>query len=478
MSNDVIAKNKNYQEHLELFNKNLKIYLKNFTTLCDQLREELLQESRKNSSPSLSSITNINDMDIKKYQLPEKLIDINADIDMLNQLIQALTNYLEKIKCASTLCVKRNKMNETDMTLLLRHAQSLEQLYALKKDSSPKIISEALRESSNASGGSLVSAEESPKTKTHEASNRNQSFPANSPVIQSETQVVKKPLSELIADAAKLEYQISYLCVWLRRILFFVGSLLAAATAIAITTILMTPGVNIGAALVTIPSMLLASLAFFYLRKPVFMPESFNVGEIDFNVKVPMFSTLFTGVAGGYGIHFLKKLSIINKPREIAARNLAAGTVNCLTHELTKKVDAISNNDNVKKFLLAVIKKAEDMYNDGAKSTIYERRTSRMQKGRLILSETAKLIEANIIDEKTTVQTILDQKIAGSLYTYGQLLNAQRDTFSFWKRTTSTITGLATEFKDEFKDRKEAATRVHFKTLSMAVALAQNGPRA
>ena len=85
------------------------------------------------------------------------------------------------------------------------------------------------------------------------------------------------------------------------------------------------------------------------------------------------------------------------------------------------------------------------MYNAGVGSWFYESQKSKMHKARLILREVAKIVEGTIPE---TVDALLSHKINNSAYSFGQLLNAQRNA-SFFSNRTSTIAKNCDVKRDE-----------------------------
>ena len=90
----------------------------------------------------------------------------------------------------------------------------------------------------------------------------------------------------------------------------------------------------------------------------------------------------------------------------------------------------------VKRFLVSVVTEADKMYNAGLGSWFYESQQSKMQKASLILKETAKIVEGKISAD-ASVAGILKAPISNDTYTFGELLNAQRRSVSFWKSTSN-----------------------------------------
>lgn len=305
----------------------------------------------------------------------------------LQSFVDALKNYFSEIETKTTLGFKRNKLNDQDMLVLKAQADGIH----------------GMREK-----------------------------------LRSDTMSLDN-LSQLINDAAQMEYQVSYAKVWLRRGIALVGGLVSAALTVGVVALMMSPAVHIGAAIAAVPTMLAAALAFFYARSPVTTSTSVNLNGYPVNVSTPVPSTLGVAGAGIVSVSLFHKLRVTNPKKEEAARMLAVGTINQLTDQLKIKIEALSDT-TVKDFLLSVINEADKMYNAGAQSWFYEMRVSKMQKARLILRETAKLLEekaANSVNEILSRQINVTGHEFKLCYTFQQLLNAQRNTYSFFSNRTS-----------------------------------------
>ena len=207
---------------------------------------------------------------------------------------------------------------------------------------------------------------------------------------------------------------------------------------VAAVVIMMTPGVNIIAAITAIPMMLSATAAFFGLRGPVTAATTISAstpyGQISMPISATVPSTLGTLGAAAIGVSFAKKMRITDPKREAAARDNSAATMVGLANSLTKKIETSECNDTVKSFLQSVVEKAACLYQTGASSFLHEVQSSKMLKARLILRETAKIVGAGL-DKEASVDAIVNQSIGNN--TFGELLNAQRNTSIFAKRQTA-----------------------------------------
>src|SRR3990167_2293077 len=168
---------------------------------------------------------NISFFEVKLRELDTKICtaDVTEGVQLCREretvkaLIESLQLYISEMKCKSTLGFTTHKMCDTDIAVLKAQAAGMMQM---------RNFVDPTRDQSN------------------------------------------NQLSKLIDDAAKMEYQISYRRVWLRRAATVLGSLAAIAGTVAMVCVLMSPGVHIPAAIAMIPTMLASAAAFFYLRSP------------------------------------------------------------------------------------------------------------------------------------------------------------------------------------------------------------------
>ena len=242
----------------------------------------------------------------------------------------------------------------------------------------------------------------------------------------------ERSLSQLIADAASCEYRISSKIVWLRRAKLILTGLLSGAAAIVIIAALMTPGVNILVTLPLILKTLHAMAAYLFLCKPA--TTSMSLFGVSIPVAIP--STMGSFASGFLGVKVAKKKNITTQPREVAARNVELAALQKLVDAVKNKLNDSNNNmtTEVKTFLLTVVDEAMVMLRRGASSRFHESIVSRMQKGRLILQTTAKIVEAGNIPE--TVSDLLKIVVRNNA-TYGQVLNAQRNPSLFGNRLST-----------------------------------------
>ncbi len=315
------------------------------------------------------------------------------DSGTLETQINTLTTYLKKIECTNKCSFKFNKMSEKDIAVLEQQAL-------------------VIRKMSTVLGFQKTAARDEG------------TVPANPPTDK---------LSELIHDAAKMEYDVSYKRIWLRRGILLLGGLLAVAAAVTTVCILMTPGVNIAAAAVMIPVTIKSVLAFFYMCKPAVVTTAINMGGYPVTVAANVPSTLGVPAAGIMGLSLFSKLRVTNPEREEAARNMQAATMNALTDRLNSKIRALKDGD-VKNFLASVVKQADKMYNAGVGSRFHESQSSKMYKARIILRETAKIIERENIP--SSVKDLLEIKINDGK-TYAQIINLQRNSGFFDNRLSN-----------------------------------------
>jgi len=317
---------------------------------------------------------------------------ISGDIQTLTQLVDTLTGYLDVIKSDSILGFKTKKMTENDLVVLERQVKEMRKMRAL--------------------------------ITTDEVQNQ-----VERPAAHSSDQ-----LSQLITDAEKLEYNVTKTRVWARRGINLLTGLVAAVAIVAVIAFMMTPAGHITLAAAGVVIALRAAAAFFGIGKTPVEHAHLSVGPFPVNIATPVPSTAGALAPALFAPALVKKLRITNPPREEAARNMQAATINQLTNELNKKIGSLGDGE-VKTFLLKVVAEADKMYNAGIGSWFYESQKSKMEKARLILREVAKIMEGSIPE---TVDALLHTKINSANYTFGQLLNAQRNA-SFFSNRTSTI---------------------------------------
>lgn len=315
-----------------------------------------------------------------------------SDIETLTKLIDTLNSYLEVIKFGSILGDKINKkMSENDIGVLKS------QVAVMKK----------MR--------TIISAEET------------------LPVARRASIQSSDKLSQLIADAGLQEYNVTRTQVWARRGITLLTGLVFAVAAVAAVAFLMTPAGHITAAAAGVVIALRAAAAFFGIGKAPIAQTHLSIGGYPVNIAATVPSTAGALLPAFFGAFLAKKLRFTSPVREEAARNMQAATINTLTNDLNKQIRLLPDGE-VKTFLLKVVENADKMYNDGVNSWFHESQQSKMKKARLILAEVAKVVEGRV---PATVQDILNLKINNSSYSFGQLLNAQRNVSFFSDRTSS-----------------------------------------
>lgn len=332
---------------------------------------------------------------------PLKKRELYDEVQVVAKLIETTTAYIETLSATTTLGFKTHKMEDKDIAVLEAQVRGIQSLRALI-----------------------------------------------------ETPTRRNLLSVLIDEAPRMEYKISTARRWLRRTALVLGTLISGAIAVVAVAALMTPGVNIIAAAVMVPTLLASTAAFFYLRKPVVMHTPVSVGPFHASIASVVPSSLGAATAAGLGISMFSKSRITNPLREEKARHTAAATMNGYTEMLKKK---INENDNhfVNAFLLSVVDKASVMYNEGMSSRIVENRTPKTEKARMMLREIAKITEDDHFS-RLTVEEMLQRKVGNSQYTFEQLLNSQRNASTFWKRQSNTMRTL---FENHVNDRNNDSIR-------------------
>lgn len=248
-------------------------------------------------------------------------------------------------------------------------------------------------------------------------------------------------LSMLIDDATKMEYKVSTARRWLRRGAVVLGGLITGALVLGVITAAMTPGVNLIAAVLMIPTMLSAAAAFIGLRQPVVATTQINTGIFPLSISTPVPTTAGVLLSFFSGAGLIRKLRITNPEREASARDLQTAAMNGYTDQLKKKISRLHNVET-RSFLKAILDKADRLYNEGASSWLSETRSDKTIKARLILREVAKILE-NADSSKLTVEEINDRRLGGSNYTFFDLINAQRNASTFWKTQSDTVKSLS-----------------------------------
>lgn len=318
---------------------------------------------------------------------PLKKRELYDEVQVVVKLIKTLDAYIDTLSATTTLGFNGNKMEDRDVAVLEAQVRGIKALRALI-----------------------------------------------------ETPARPNPLSTLIDEAGKMEYNVSAARRWLRRGAFVLGALISGAIAVVAVAALMTPGVNIIAAAVMVPTMLASAAAFFYLRSPVVVNTAIAAGPFHASIASAVPSSLGVATAAGLGVSSFSKLRITNPVREETARNSAAAVMNGYIETLKQTIN-VGENRNAKAFLIAVLNKASEMYNEGMSSRVVELRSSKTEKARLILREVAKVIE-HVNYARLTTDDILERKVGNSNYTFEQLLNSQRNTSTFWKSKSSTLQEL------------------------------------
>ena len=297
-------------------------------------------------------------------------------------LTETLKNYLEAIKCTTIFNFKTCKMSDKSMGVLEAQVTAMEEMREL-----------------------LPSSDVLTTPRNH--------------------------LSTCIANASRMTYDVSQKRVWARRAKLLLTGLVIAALVITVALLVMTPGVNIAAIAVSSLLAIKATLALFKLHAPVFVHTTIPVGSMHLPITAQVPGSL-APVTSGFSATLARKFAICNPTREVAARNMQAATINHLTGELNKKISALKEGD-VKTFLLSVVDKADRMYNAGVGARFHETQQSKMQKARMILEVTAKIVEGDALPN--SVNELLERKVKGN-YTYGQLLNTQRNASLLRNRTS------------------------------------------
>lgn len=332
----------------------------------------------------------------KLNQLKRKLLEsavgnnpvLKKDIKTLEIYIHTLEAYLEVIQSGSILSFKTKKMSENDLLILDAQVKGIQKMRALI----------TISEDQN------VASQPSDK------------------------------LSQLIADAEKQAYNVTRTRVWVRRGVNLLAGLVAAVAVVVVVAFMMTPAGHITLAVAGVVIALRAAAAFFGIGKAPIAHAHLSVGPFPVDISTPVPSNVAAVAPAFFGAALVRKLRITNPPREEAARNMQAATINKLADALNKKMSSIQDS-GVKTFLLKVVASADKMYNDGVGSWFYESQKSKMDKGRLILSEVARIVENGVPE---TVGALLNLNVNSTQYTFGQLLNAQRNA-SFFSNRTSTI---------------------------------------
>lgn len=325
-------------------------------------------------------------------QLPDNVVnnetqEVVRDIETLTKLIDTLKAYLEVIKSGSILGFKTKKMSGNDIAVLEHQVKVMQKMRALI----------ATSEDQNAAP---------------QASDK---------------------LSKLIDDSKKLEYDVTRTRVWMRRGINLLTGLVAAIAVVAVVAFMMTPAGHITAAAAGVVIALRAAAAFFGIGKAPIAHAHLNVGPFPLDISAPVPSNVAAVAPAFFGAALVAKLKITNPPREKAARNMQAATINKLIDDLNKKINALPDGE-VKTLLLKVVENADKMYNAGVGSWFYESQKLKMKKARLILCEVAKIVEGVIPENE---YALLNTKINNSMYTFGQLLNAQRNASFFSNRTSN-----------------------------------------
>lgn len=392
------ASNKANQVKLEDLHLRLKIGM-------DKINSEITTLSEKTKDISMNPKVALTD--------EEKLLC--DDQKKLKFLLDALSTYIKEIEYSWKGILRNNRMCDNDIRILELQATNLFKVFGSPAVASASVspVDQKENKSPVLSEVSLLSSEDDKKK------------PINT-------------LSQLIIEAGECEYKTSKKRIWMRRAMLVVTCLVAASITAAFCACLMVPGLNIGAALLLVPKVLQSVCAFIYLGNGAFMQETFKFDGMRETVNIPVFMTAWPIFAAITAFFSASKIHITTKPREVAARDLQVGTVNKLASDLTKNINALTDfvvTAEVKTFLLATVTEAIKLYNSGATSLFREAQTSKMDKARLILSETAKIIESENIPE--TVDDLLANAVDS--FTLFDLLNSQRNSTTFWKSTSSTF---------------------------------------
>jgi len=356
----------------------------------------------------------------------EELDHVLDDCKRVFSLIKTLKQYIKKITYTT---IFDSKMGEKDIAVLKAQVSAMENVVAL-------LIEE---------------------TGTHntDAANQQQPNPESARSTDSTgtvahsvtpTQSAKKSLSQLFADASKQEYDISKKKIWLRRAAYVLTGLAIGVGAIFLGCLLMTPVGHVGAAIT-------ATFALIHFCKPAVAHTTVNVDGIPLPLSTPITAPPSSILMGPYAFfRWITGGAFVNNARETAARNLQAATINKLTDALIKKIKDPKNgmSEEVRAFLLGTVKEADAMYNEGVGSRFYESQSTKMQKAREILHETAKIVESGTIP--TTVNEILSNPVGqfinrktnatGEKVTYGHILNIQRNCPHFFNQDTQLKTNL------------------------------------
>lgn len=376
---------------------------------------------------------------------------VNDDYQTTQKLLATFQVYLDTQKASIKLgFITTNKIDDADFAIFKAQAKNLNSLRKMVEQSAPNNNAQPANVSrrSSAAPDDSQSAPNNPQSSNvpiplSAAADDDQSVaPADrqpaAPAAPAQSS--SDALSRLIDDAKNMAYDVSYTKVWLRRTASVLSGLVAFAAATAAICLLMTPGVNIIAAVVAVPVALAALGAFWYMGKPETATMHTHVQamgtSLPANFTMPVFSTAGLALAGFMGVNAVRKLPIMNPKHEVAARNSQTATINQWTDLLKKKIKALQDSD-AKTFLLSVVDKADRMYNEGATAWFYETRTSKTKKAHLILRETAKIMEGDL--NNLTVDGILKKTINQTDYTFADLLNAQRNRSTFWKKSSATM---------------------------------------
>lgn len=367
----------------------MRVYAEDFLSAKDAKKNEQLKKQYQQLQAEFifwnNQLAQLQTTIAEQVQANTPIADQLTESQEIATLAETLKNYLEAIQCTTTFNFKTCKMSDKSMGVLEAQITAMEEMRELSPSS--------------------------------------------------EITTPRNYLSTCIVNASRMTYDVSQKRVWARRAKLLLTGLVIAALVITVALLVMTPGVNIAAIAVCSLLALKATLALFKLHAPVFVHTTIPVGSMHLPVTAQVPGSL-APVTSGFSATLARKFAICNPTREVAARNMQAATINHLTGELKKKIILLKES-GVKIFLLSVVDKADRLYNAGVGARFHETQQSKMQKARMILEITAKIIE-KIIEDNTlpnTVDELLEKKVKGD-YTYGQVLNAQRNASLFSNRTS------------------------------------------
>lgn len=252
------------------------------------------------------------------------------------------------------------------------------------------------------------------------------------PELKQDEKGESKTLSQRIESTKEIEYAVSDLKRWLRRLAVFLIAISLSLIGIILIGLMMYSGPMTGSDIIeSVVTNLLSTLSIFGLgRGSITSTFDMTVGPSTLPVTIvspaPQMTFaeiarwLVPWIAGARVAKF-----IMHPKREVAAQATQAATTSGLIIKLEQKVkEQAFADEKIRSTLQAVIKEAGQMYQAGMNTSWAHNRVTRFEKARLMLAATASFLESGNASKCQSVTDLL--KFEYKKVEYQKIINARR----------------------------------------------------